>query len=158
MKNLSIHEWMKKFDPLLKEQNEVNIKGTIILTDENFEDLTNAAFKIKDSVELLSSGEIGRISAIDLDDETVLVYVGEELVTLDVFDIKHNYEHFWEQNHIWRIADSELAQWIINNVDSVSNCGFRIGQDLEADEVFIGYSDLQMLTKAFDLMYAVYGE
>lgn len=151
MKNLSRFEWMKQFDALLKDQNDANVKAT-------FQELTNAAFKINDVVMLLSSGEIGRISAIDISDETVLVYVGDELVKLDVFDIEHNYGDFWEQSHIWRIANSEATQWIIDNVDSVSNCGFRIGQELEVDEVFIGYSDLQTLSKAFDLMYAVYSE
>lgn len=158
MKIFSKFEWMKQFDPLLKEQKEIEIKASIVLTDENFHELTNAAFKIKDSIEILSSGKIGEIVAINLEDETLLVRVGGRLIRLDIFDIKHSYGHFREQNYIWRIADAGIAQWISDNINSVSNCGFRIGQSMDTDEVLIGYSDLKTLSKAFDLMYKLYRE
>ena len=83
--------------------------------------------------------ETGEIFDIDRENETAVVNIKEEKITIDIDDLdveRDGWLPMW--GWLWMFDNNLDEEWTRNHLTEVAECGFRIFEDGETGDIYIG--------------------
>ncbi|MCY9056089.1 hypothetical protein MOE90_20850 [Bacillus spizizenii] len=127
----AVQKWVGEFNAVPQSLISRAIKNDI----DNFSELTKPT-----AGEMVWSNELqGEFEIVSIENEVAILNVDGEEKEVNVNDLHLEHEDFlpiW--GTMWRFGSSLDENWTRENLEIVSQCGFRIYEDHEENDIYIG--------------------